>query len=150
MDRTDRDGGRPPVPAVARAGVEADVTAPDGSQIRLLTDARTGAERASMCEVTLAAGQVSRPVWHRNVEETWYVLEGMGSVWRCPPDTRPDHVTPVDVGTGDALVIPPRWRFQFSASAAAALRFLCFTSPPWPGDDEAQPAGVGGLGPPTV
>ena len=54
MDRADRTGGRHPMPGVARAGVNPDVTAPDGSQIRLLTDARTGAERASMCEVTLA------------------------------------------------------------------------------------------------
>ena len=150
MDRADRDGGGHPVPGVARAGVEPDATAPDGSQIRLLTDAHMGAERASMCEVTLAAGQVSRPVWHRHVEETWYVLAGRGRVWRCHPDTGPEDVPPVDVSPGDALVIPPRWRFQFSASPGDDLRFLCFTSPPWPGEDEARAAEVGRLGEPTV
>ena len=54
------------------------------------------------------------------------------------------------VEPGDSLVIPPRWRFQFSASAAEELCFLCFTVPPWPGGDEAHPAQFGGLGPGTV
>ena len=139
------DDGQP-APGVARVQADPDVTAPDGSQIRLLTHAG----KASLCEVTLEAGQVSRPVWHREVEETWYVLQGTGSVWRCPPDTGPEQGTAASVSPGDALVIPPRWRFQFGASDAGDLRFLCFTTPPWPGEDEAQPAGEGGLGPPTV
>jgi mannose-6-phosphate isomerase-like protein (cupin superfamily) len=106
-----------------------------------------------MVEVTLPAGGVTRPVWHQTVEEVWYVLEGHGQVWRCPPDvpdTAAPSVPPVNVGPGDALVIPTRWRFQFSATTEAPLRFLCFTSPPWPGEHEAQPASVGGLGPATV
>ena len=52
------------IPPIARRAVEADATAPDGSEIRLLVDQRHRAERASMVEVTLPAGQVSRPVWH--------------------------------------------------------------------------------------
>ena len=146
MERcADESGAR-----VQRAGAQPDANAPDGSEIRLLVDGRNGAEKASLCEVRLSAGGVSRPVWHRQVEEIWYVLEGTGRVWRCPPDSRPDDVLPVHVSPGDALVIPARWRFQFSASANGELRFLCFTSPPWPGEDEAQPAEAGGLGPPTV
>ena len=49
---------------------------PDGSEIRSLIDDRHGATRGSLVEVTLPAGQVSRSVWHRTVEEVWYVLEG--------------------------------------------------------------------------
>ena len=146
MGCADYGGGRQTAPGVARVHPEPDATAPDGSQIRLLTSAG----RASLCEVTLEAGQVSRPVWHREVEETWYVLQGTGSVWRCPPNLGPEHGTAVNVSAGDALVIPRHWRFQFGASAAEDLRFLCFTAPPWPGEDEAQPAEEGGLGPPTV
>ncbi|MCE2405515.1 MAG: cupin domain-containing protein [Dehalococcoidia bacterium] len=146
MGCVDLGGDRHTAPGVARIHPEPDVTAPDGSQIRLLTHAG----RASLCEVTLEAGRVSRPVWHRKVEETWYVLQGTGSVWRCPPDIGPEQGTVANVSPGAALVIPPRWRFQFGASDAGALRFLCFTTPPWPGEDEAQPAGEGGLGPPTV
>lgn len=138
------------IPALAVRSDLPDVTAPDGSEIRLLIDQRHQASAASMVEVTLPAGQVSRPVWHQNVEEVWYVLQGQGEVWRCPPDADPALYGSVAVKAGDSLVIPPRWRFQFSASDAEELRFLCFTVPPWPGDDEAQPAEFGGLGPATV
>ena len=138
-------------PPLGRRSATPDVTAPDGSEIRLLLDARHRAVGASMVEVVLPAGQVSRPVYHRTVEEVWYILEGVGQVWRCPPEAAdPGTVAPLAVGPGDALVIPTGWSFQFGASEAAALRFLCVTLPPWPGNDEAQPAEFGGLGMPTV
>lgn len=127
-----------------------DATAPDGSEIRLLIDDRHAARRASLVEVTLPAAQVSLPVWHRTVEEIWYILEGSGQVWRCPPTSRPEDVPPLPVSPGDALTIPTGWRFQFSTGPDASLRFLCYTSPPWPGSDEAQPAEAGGLGEGTV
>jgi mannose-6-phosphate isomerase-like protein (cupin superfamily) len=135
---------------IGRAAADPNAIAPDGSEIRLLIDNRHAATRASLVEVRLATGQVSRPVWHRQVEEIWYVLEGRGQVWRCPPDADPTAVAPTPVGPGDALTIPTGWRFQFRAAAEEPLRFLCFTSPPWPGPDEAHPAEFGGLGPGTV
>ena len=150
--------GPQPTPSVGRRNQAPDATAPDGSEIRLLIDGRHLAQRASLCEVTLAAGQVSRPAWHQTVEEIWYVLEGRGRVWRSPPASRLQsgrrpQKTPqetVVVGPGDALTIPAGWRFQFSADARSTLRFLCYTNPPWPGPEEAQPAGAGGLGDATV
>ncbi len=138
------------VPPIAHRALEPDTIAPDGSQIRLLIDRRHGAGGASMVEVTLPASRVSRPVWHRQVEEVWYVLAGHGQVWRCPPGAEPETIPPLPVAAGDALAIPPQWRFQFSAAADEALRFLCFTVPPWPGAEEAQPVTYGGLGPATV
>ncbi len=138
------------VPPIVHRAPEPDAIAPDGSQIRLLIDRRHQAEGASLVEVTLPAGQVSRPVWHRQVEEVWYVVEGHGQVWRCPPGAEPETFPALPVAAGDALAIPPQWRFQFSAAADEALRFLCFTVPPWPGADEAQPVTIGGLGPGTV
>ena len=145
----------PQIPPLNRRAAQPDATAPDGSEIRLLADARHAARKSSMVEVALPAGQVSRPVYHRTVEEIWYILEGEGQVWRCPPP-EPDQcrgaapAPPQAVSPGDALVIPTGWRFQFAASAAAPLRFLCHTTPPWPGEDEAAPAERGGLGEPTV
>jgi mannose-6-phosphate isomerase-like protein (cupin superfamily) len=132
---------------VGRTEPTPDTAAPDGSEIRLLATRAQGAVRASLCEVRLAPGATSRPVFHRTVEEIWYVLEGRGRVWRCPAGARAD---PVDVGPGDALAIPTGWRFQFSAAPTAALRFLCFTTPAWPGAAEARAAATGGLGPPTL
>ena len=137
-------------PPIARRNLVPDATAPDGSEIRLLVDGRHMAQRASLCEVTLPAGQVSRPVRHQTVEEIWYVLEGTGRVWRSGPRSGAQSAQAVAVGPGDALTIPTGWRFQFSADAQTALRFLCYTNPPWPGPEEAQPAGPGGLGEATV
>ena len=90
---------------------------------------------------------MSRPVYHRAVEEIWHVLSGRGQVWRCAPGAQAD---PAEVTPGDTLVILPGWRFQFGASPDGELRFLCYTSPPWPGADEAVSVASGGLGPPTV
>ena len=116
-----------------------DAIAPDGSEITFLVgDAR----RASLVEVRLAAGGTTRPVRHRTVEEIWYVLAGAGRVWRRPPS---GAAVIDDVGSGRTLVIPTGWSFQFQAGPAADLRFLCYTSPPWPGDEEAERVPDGGL-----
>jgi mannose-6-phosphate isomerase-like protein (cupin superfamily) len=116
-----------------------DAIAPDGSEITFLVgDART----ASLVEVRLPAGETSRPVRHRTVEEIWYITAGEGLVWRRPPSGEGliDEVRP-----GRTVLIPTGWSFQFQAAPSADLRFLCYTSPPWPGDDEAVPVAEGGL-----
>ena len=136
----------PPVGHLSNATYEA----PDGSEIRLLAGEGERATAASLCQVALGPHQASRPVWHRTVEEVWYFLEGEGQVWRCPPDMEPGAAEPVSVRPGDALVIPARWYFQFRSTGERTLRFLCYTSPPWPGAAEAQPCPQGGRWPPTV
>ena len=90
-----------PVPPPGRRSPAPDATAPDGSEIRLLAGESQGASKSSLVEVTLGAGKVSRPARRRTVEEVWYVLEGVGKVWRCPPDADPQTVPPVDVSPGD-------------------------------------------------
>ncbi|HEV2218053.1 MAG TPA: cupin domain-containing protein [Candidatus Dormibacteraeota bacterium] len=92
--------------------------------------------------MVLRPGGVSRPVRHRTVEEIWYFLGGDGEVWINGATT---HVT-----AGSTVTIPTGSPFQFRTLGAEPLRFLCFTSPPWPGDGEAVPAADGGLGKPTV
>jgi len=98
--------------------------------------------RASLVEVVLRPGGVSRPVRHRTVEEVWYFLDGRGEVWVEGETTR--------VTEGSTVVMPTESPFQFRTLGDEALRFLCFTSPPWPGDGEAVPVEEGGLGEPTV
>jgi len=137
-------------PPMGRRNEDPDATAPDGSEIRLLIDGSHLAQRASLCEVTLPAGQVSKPVRHQTVEEIWYVLEGRGRVWRSSLESGHQPQEAVTVGPGDALTIPTGWRFQFSADVRTALRFLCYTNPPWPGPEEAVLADAGGLGEATV
>lgn len=122
-----------------------DAVAPDGSDIYFrVLDARS----ASLVEAVLAPGMVSRAVRHRTVEEIWYFLAGTGQVWIRSPDgetERTQRVTP-----GSTVTISTGWDFQFSADPGADLRFLCFTSPPWPGEDEAVAVADGGLGHPTI
>ena len=143
------DSNVPLLPLSRRAG-HPDATAPDGSEIRLLADGRHASTKSSLVEVTLPAGQVSRPVYHRTVEEIWYILEGEGHVWRCPPDADPASVPPQAVSPGDALVIPTAGDSSSPPSPNGSLRFLCHTTPPWPGEGEAVPAERGGLGEATV
>jgi mannose-6-phosphate isomerase-like protein (cupin superfamily) len=116
-----------------------DAIAPDRSEITFLV---TDAARASLVEVRLGSGETSRPVRHRTVEEIWYFIAGEGRVWRRPPGAGPrvEAVRP-----GSVLTIPTGWAFQFQAGPDADLRFLCYTSPPWPGDPEAEPLDEGGL-----
>ncbi len=139
-----------PVPPLGHRSTAPDATAPDGSEIRLLAAADQGSTKSSLVEVTLQPGQVTRPVRHRTVEEVWYVQEGTGKVWRCPPDTDSKTVPAVDVSPGDSLVIPTGWSFQFSSGPDGPLRFLCHTTPPWPGEEEAVSVEHGGLGEATV
>ncbi len=122
-----------------------DAIAPDGSEIyfRVLD-----AQRASLVEVVLGPGRTSRPIRHRTVEEIWYFMGGSGEVWRRSPDRTVDEIRHVEIGS--TVTIPTGWAFQFRAIAEEPLRFLCFTSPPWPGEQEAIVLTEGGLGPPSV
>ncbi len=65
----------PAIPPLGYRSAAADAADPDGSRIRQLLDARRNARGASMVEVTLPAGQGARPVYHRMVEELWYIPE---------------------------------------------------------------------------
>jgi mannose-6-phosphate isomerase-like protein (cupin superfamily) len=140
---------QPKPPPKGRAAPAPDYISPDGAEIRLiLRPENEGVLYHSVCEAVFKPGQVSRPMRHRSVEESWYVLEGEGEVWRCPPGAAQESVATVRITQGDALVIPPGFGFQVRAGTAKPLRMLCSTAPPWPGPDEAIPI-EGGLGLPT-
>jgi mannose-6-phosphate isomerase-like protein (cupin superfamily) len=87
------------LPPVGRASRSPDTIAPDGSEIRLLATSTHGATRATLCEVRLGPGAISRPVFHASVEEIWYVISGRGRVWRCPPGA---ETAPIEVRPGEA------------------------------------------------
>ena len=138
------------IPKPTKSASNPDTTAPDGSEIRFLIAQASEINGASMVEVSLGKGEVTRPVIHQTVEEIWYILEGAGQVWRCPPGQDPQTIEPCYVEPGNALSIPTHWSFQFSSTGEVSLKFLCITIPPWPGDSEAQPSHYGGLGTPSV
>jgi mannose-6-phosphate isomerase-like protein (cupin superfamily) len=105
------------------------VTAPDGSEVRILC----ATARGSMISFTLPPGAVAKPVAHQTVEEIWYVVAGVGRLWRRLGAD--EAVT--DLAPGVSLTIPPGIRFQFRNDGAEALQIVAVTMPPWPGEGEA-------------
>ena len=119
---------------VERSG-QADVTAPDGSEVRILA----ATSRGSMAQFTLGPGAVSKPVAHRSVEEVWLVMRGTGRMWR---KLGGDEETVV-LRPGVSITIPVGAYFQFRNDGDEPLDCVGVTMPPWPGMDEAY--GVPGI-----
>lgn len=102
---------------------------PAGAEIRYLIEGETG----GMIHSTVPPGQVNRATVHATVSEFWHVLSGQGEIWRR--DERREEVTVLTPGV--SIDIPVGTAFQYRCNGAEALRFLCITMPPWPGDVEA-------------
>jgi mannose-6-phosphate isomerase-like protein (cupin superfamily) len=119
----------PEVRAYARVRREIDHIAPDGSEIRLLSQAAA----AGMAHCSLPAGRTSHAVRHKSVEELWYVLSGTGEFWN-PPQAGGKEL---QLEPGVSLAIDPGTPFQFKTTGDAPLELLIVTVPRWPGPDEA-------------
>lgn len=91
-----------------------DVIAPDGSHVRVLLALKGG----SMAHFELAENSISKAVMHRTVDEIWYVLEGLGVMWR-QTDTEEETVR---MEPGVCLTIPCGTRFQFRSIGPGPLR----------------------------
>ncbi len=115
--------------ATKRLSADADVAAPDGSDVRILL----GLAGGGAAHFQLAPGKTSRAVTHRTVEEIWFFVGGLGEMWRRQ-GTREEIVA---VEPGVCLTIPLGTRFQFRALAGEPLAAFGVTMPPWPGDGEA-------------
>ena len=107
-----------------------DVTAPDGSDVRILCVT----QRGSMAHFSLPQGSASKAVRHRSVEEIWYIVSGNGQMWRF--DGEREIIT--DLEPGLSLTIHPGTSFQFRSTGPGALEAVAVTMPPWPGMDEAE------------
>ena len=86
-----------------------------------------------MAHFTLAAGQTSKAVAHRTVEEIWFVVSGRGAMWR-KHGTREEVV---ELGPGTCVTIPLGTHFQFRTTGDEPLCAAAVTMPPWPGEGEA-------------
>jgi mannose-6-phosphate isomerase-like protein (cupin superfamily) len=106
-----------------------DVTAPDGSKVRILLRVDGG----SMAHFELAAGQTSIAVQHRTVEELWHLLTGSGEMWR----RQGEHEEVVTLIPGTTVSIPAGTAFQFRSTGPEPLTAVAMTMPPWPGPHEA-------------
>jgi len=114
------------------------VFAPDGAEIRNLIHREQGATRLSMAEALVSAGQRTAKVYHQTIyEETWYFLQGSGVFHLHHPGAEAEEI--LAVAPGDTVLIPPGDGFWVENTGTTDLIFLCCGSPPWPGDEEAQP-----------
>jgi mannose-6-phosphate isomerase-like protein (cupin superfamily) len=102
-------------------------TTADGSTIRVLLDAETGAVNQSLAEAWLEPGQATQRHYHAASEELYVLLDGWGEM-----EVDGERAT---VRPGDAILIPPGARHQIAAAADAALRFLCCCAPPYRDSD---------------
>jgi mannose-6-phosphate isomerase-like protein (cupin superfamily) len=105
------------------------VVAPDGSDVRILL----GLAMGGMAHFELGAGQVAQAVTHHSVEEIWFVVSGMGEMWR----KQDAHEEVITLEPGVCLTIPLGTHFQFRASAKSHVAAIGITMPPWPGEGEA-------------
>ena len=109
--------------------VNPTVVAPDASDVRVLL----GMFGGGMAHFELAAGKVAKAVTHRTVDEVWFVLAGLGEMWR--KQGQRDEV--IALVPGFCLTIPLGTHFQFRASATESVSAVAITMPPWPGEGEA-------------
>ena len=119
------------MPAFATLSLPAEptVTAPDGSDVRVLVQL----PRGSMAHFELAAGRASAAIKHRTVEELWFVLGGSAEMWRADSDG--EAIT--RLCAANSLSIPVGTRFQFRSLGPEPFAAVGVTMPPWPGADEA-------------
>jgi len=110
--------------------IDPDATAPDGSSVRVLL----GLHGGGMAHFELGAGQVSKAVTHRSVEEIWFVVGGRGEMWR----RQGDQEETVVLEPGVTLTIPLGTHFQFRAVPTESLAVVAITMPPWPDESEAM------------
>ena len=106
-----------------------EAIAPDGSLVRILLAQKGG----SMAHFELADGGISRAIVHRSVDEIWFVLEGLGVMWR----KQEEQEETVRMEAGVCLTIPCGVRFQFRSLGPGPLKVIAVTMPPWPGEGEA-------------
>jgi mannose-6-phosphate isomerase-like protein (cupin superfamily) len=119
---------------------EPDAKSPAGADIRFIMDGTTG----NMIHSTVPPGQINRATVHATVSEFWYVLGGIGEIWRKDRDE--ERVTRLEAGV--SIDIPVGTAFQYRCIGPEPLTFICISMPPWPGDAEATH--VSGLWPPTL
>jgi len=100
----------------------------DGSEIRELLAYRNSAiHNQSLAEATIAVGTATQEHYHPKSEEIYYILSGVGRM-KLEGELR-------DVGTLDAIAIPPGMRHKIWNTGAVPLVLLCCCAPCYENDD---------------
>ncbi len=112
-----------------RLPMAADAVAPDGTDVRVLLTLSGG----SLAHFELQPGRTTIAVAHRSVEEIWYILSGVGEMWRRQGQR--EETVPLERDV--CVTIPLGTSFQVRSLGSVPLRAVAVTMPPWPGNDEA-------------
>jgi mannose-6-phosphate isomerase-like protein (cupin superfamily) len=107
-----------------------DDVAPDRSLVRILAQVPQG----GMAHFELGPEEISTPQRHRTVSEIWYILSGLGIMWR---QQEGQDGREIDLRPGISLTIPAGTSFQFRNTGRQPLAAIGVTIPPWPGKGEA-------------
>ena len=100
----------------------------DGSEIReLLAHRNSCIRKQSLAEARVAPGQSTQPHYHPKSEEIYYILHGVGRM-RIGNECR-------DVGSGDAIAIPPGEPHSITNTGNKTLLFLCCCAPGYEHED---------------
>ncbi|MEE8045940.1 MAG: hypothetical protein V3T49_03795, partial [Dehalococcoidia bacterium] len=70
----------PTLPDIGELPDQADVIAPDGSEIRFLVSNDPG---SSVVHALLHPGSITQAVQHSTVTESWVCIGGQGELWRA-------------------------------------------------------------------
>jgi len=115
--------------------------APDGLEVRELLRVTGG----STAHFQLTGGRTARAVRHTTIDEVWYVIGGRGEMWRQSGS----EAVVVPLRPGACVAVLAGTSLQVRAFGRDPLEAIAFTSPPWPGDNEAVPV-EDGEWPPNV
>jgi mannose-6-phosphate isomerase-like protein (cupin superfamily) len=83
-----------------------------------------------MWHCILHAVKISSAVYHKTVDEIWYVLEGNGELWLS------DKGETINLIPNICITIPRGTSFQVKNTGEKDLKFLGVTIPVWRGPNE--------------
>ncbi len=113
-----------------KLGSKPDARSPAGADIRFIMAGETG----NMIHSTVPPHQINRATVHATVSEFWFILSGLGEIWR--KDKKQERVARLEAGV--SIDIPVDTAFQYRNIGDVDLKFICISMPPWPGDEEAS------------
>lgn len=100
----------------------------DGSLVReIIHPDHVAVRNLSMAEARLEPGASTAPHFHGESEEVYYVLAGRGVVIVAGEEA--------EIGPGQAVLIPARYRHRIVNTGDDDLVFLCLSSPPYRHED---------------
>lgn len=92
-----------------------------GIAVELINEKTAGATKISFAKLIIKPGEKSRPHYHKNTEEIYYILSGTGKIII-------DHES-LNIRPGHAILLPLGSHHQIINTGADDLTFVCADAP---------------------